>query len=72
MTLVRIPSVSGGCVTEATVLQARMCQGFELGVTAFGKLDLNSATVAETHFHTRIAETPSFPNVLLSDNLGYI
>ena len=47
--------------------------GFELRVTAFGKWDSNSATVAETHFfYNRMAETLSFLNVLLSDNLKYI
>ena len=47
-------------------------QGFELGVTTFGKWDSNSATMDATHFYTRMAETPSFLDVILSDNLGYI
>ena len=57
------------CATSPNVPCGR---GFELRVTAFGKLDSNSATVAETHFYNRMAETSSFLNVLLSDNLEYI
>ena len=47
-------------------------RGFELRVTAFGEWDWNSATVAEAHFYTRIAENPPLLDVLLSYNLESI
>ena len=57
------------CVTSLNVPCGR---GFELGVTAFSKCDSNTATVAETHFYTRMAGTLSFLDILLSDHLRYI